>query len=124
MNSNIETPYVKIWKAENMLFCVFANKLDMDIEIAKHCVQARIKFSEGVSYPCLIDMKGMRSVTKAAREYMAKEGAMHMKAGALLIGSTLTKTIGNIFLMINKPEVPAKLFTDEKEAKEWLKQYI
>ena len=124
MNSNVETPYVKIWKDGDMLCCVFANKLDIDLEIAKHCVEARIMFSEGVSYPCLIDMKDVRSATKAAREYMAAEGAMYMKAGALLIGSVLTRTIGNIFLSINKPEVPAKLFTDEKEAKEWLKQYL
>ena len=103
MNSNVETPYVKIWKEEDMLYCLFAHKSDINLEIAKHCVQARIIFSEGVNYPCLIDMKGVRSATKVAREYMTAEGAMCMKAGALLIGSVLTRIIGNIFLSISKP---------------------
>ena len=120
----VQTPYIRIWMEENILHCAFADNLNLDLDIAKHCVAQRISFSQGIQQLCLIDMRTIRSTTKEAREYMAKEGAQLVKAGALLIGSALTRTIGNIFLTINKPPVPSKLFTNEKDAKEWLMQYL
>ncbi len=124
MKEEVKTPYMKIWMEENILRCIFTEQLEMDLEIAKHCVATRIAFSEGKSHLCLIDMRELKSTTKEAREYMGVEGAKLITAGALLIGSPLTRMLGNIFLTINKPNVPTKLFTDETEAKEWLKQYI
>ena len=80
--------------------------------------------SKGISYPVLANIKGVKSITKEAREYLAEEGTRLVKAGAIIIGSPLNKMLGNIFLTINNPKVPTKLFTDEKEAKEWLRQYL
>ena len=119
----LETKYVKIWIEEGILYCAFADDLDVDIEIAKSSVESRINFSKGISYPVLIDMKGVRSFTKETRDYMGKEGARLINAGALVVDSALTKMLVNLFLLINKPNVPTKLFTDEKEAKEWLQHF-
>jgi hypothetical protein len=120
----LETTYIKIWKEGGILYSVFAEGLHIDIEIARKCVEARITFSRGISYPVFIDMKGIRSVTKEARDYLADEGSRLIKGGALLVDSALTKMLGNIFLQINKPQVPLKLFTDKDEAREWLQQYL
>lgn len=120
----VETPYIIIGRDENFLRCVFNDQLEVNLEVAKNCVENRIRFSNGLSYPCLIDMKGVRSISKDAREYLATEGARNIKAGALIIDSALSKMVGNIFLTINKPAVPTKLFTNELEAKEWLKKYL
>lgn len=119
----VETPYLKMWMEENILYAVYTKNLDLTINVAKQCVSERIAFSEGVSRVCIFDVTGVKSVTKEAREYLASEGAMYIKAGALLIKSALTRMLGNIFLLINKPYVPTKLFTDIKDAKEWLKQF-
>ncbi len=124
MQIEVETVHIKFWKEKGILCCKYAEDTHIDLEIAKHCVQERINFSDQASYPCFVDMRNVKSASKQAREYLAGEGAKYVKAGALLIGSALTKTIGNIFLSVNKPPVPTKLFTDETEAKEWLKQYL
>ncbi|MES2138791.1 MAG: hypothetical protein V4511_03730 [Bacteroidota bacterium] len=119
----LETKYVKIWIEEGILYCIYANDLDVDIETVKSVVTSRIDFSKGVSYPVLIDVKGIRSFTKEARDYAGKEGAKLIKASAIIVDSALTKTLLNLFLLINNPNVPIKLFTDEKEAKEWLQHF-
>lgn len=124
MNPELETRYIKLRKEDGILFGSFSKNIRIDIDIAKECVQTRINFSQGINYPCLIDMREVRSATKEAREYLADEGSKLIKAGALLIGSAVTRAIGNIFLTINKPPVPTKLFTDENEAKLWLKKYL
>jgi hypothetical protein len=120
----VKTEYAQFWKEEGILYCTFSEKLDVDLHIAKACVRERINFSEGISYPCLIDMTNVRSVNKEAREYMAKEGSQLIKAGALITKSSLARMIGNIFLAINKPAIPTKLFSEENAAIAWLKKYI
>jgi hypothetical protein len=55
---------------------------------------------------------------------MATIGATLVKACALITGSGFNRTLGNIFLTIDKPAVPTKLFTDEGKAREWLQQYL
>lgn len=119
----IEIPIAKMWEEEGIVFIVFIDKLDMTMERAQSAVAARLSLCEGISYPLLIDMRGIKSVTREAREYLAGEGARLVKAGALIVGSPLNKALGNIFLWVNKPKVPTRLFTDEKEAKEWLKEF-
>src|SRR6266542_1295724 len=108
-----ETAYMKIWKQDGILFCSYADKLCIDLAIAEQCVKSRIDFSEGTSYPVLLRLHGINSVTKEARDYLGKEGSHLIKAGAFIIASPLSKILGNIFLKLNKPTVPTKLFTDE-----------
>ncbi|MBI3509553.1 MAG: hypothetical protein HY064_02745 [Bacteroidetes bacterium] len=122
-SEKLETPFMTIWKEDGILHCVFNEGLDMDLPTAKYCVKTRIEFSGGKDYPCFINMKGLRKASKEARDYMGKEGAELIKAGALLTGNPLTKMFGNIFLTLNKPKVPTKLFSDETAALTWLKNY-
>lgn len=119
-----ETPYLKMRREGDIIYCEYTDNLHLTLEIAKVCVHARIYFTGGNSFPLLIDMRGIRSATKEARTYMASIGAMFLKAGALIIGSAVNRTIGNVFLAIDKPPVPVKLFTDEVKAREWLQQFI
>lgn len=72
----------------------------------------------------LIDMKGIKSTTREARTYMATVGATLVKAAALITGSAINRTIGNIFLKIDRPPVPLKLFTSEEKARKWLRQFV
>jgi hypothetical protein len=115
--------YMEIIKEDGILFCRFFDNIEMDEKIAELCVKERLNFSKGISYPAIIDMKGLKSVNKKAREFMQKEGSVLLKAGALLIGSPVSKVIGNIFLTLNTPEIPTKLFTSKEEALHWVKQF-
>lgn len=119
-----ESPYVTMWIENGILYGRFANDLELTLPIAKACVEGRIFFSKGKSYPMLVDMTGLKSVNKQARQYMATMGATLVTAGALITRSAVSKMIGNMFLTIDKPPVPVKLFTSELKAREWLKGYL
>lgn len=124
MEKIIATPYVKLWMEEDIICGEYAEKLEINLEIAKQCVGSRIAFSKETNRLCLFDIRGLKYVDKAARDYLGKEGTQYIKAGALIVRSPLTKTLANLFLMINKPQVPTKLFTNKKDAKEWLLMYL
>jgi hypothetical protein len=123
-HESMVTPYVSMWMEEGILYGKYVDDLHMTLEIAKYCVDSRFQFSNSRSFALLVDMRGIKSMTPEARKYMSSVGAVLVKAGALIIGSPLNRTIGNIFLTIDKPPVPLKLFTDKEKARQWLQQYL
>jgi hypothetical protein len=76
-------------------------------------------------YPLLIDSRNIKSITKEARDHFSiQQRKTSITAFAVLIDSPLSRIIGNFFMGLNKLTVPAKLFTQEQEALDWLKQYL
>ena len=57
---------------EGFLHGTFADNLHVTLAVAKVCVEARLAISQGRSYAQLVDVKGIKSITKDAREYFAK----------------------------------------------------
>jgi hypothetical protein len=63
------------------------------------------------------------NISKEARELSAsKEVCRNAIAKAIIVKTVSAKLIGNVFLKINKPPVPVKLFKDEKDAEKWLRE--
>lgn len=118
------TSFVTLWMDDGILCCRYSDNLHVSLDVAKACVESRIFFAKGNSYPLLIDMKGIKSTTREAREYMASVGVTLVKAGALITGSPFNRMLGNIFLTIDRPPVPTRLFTNEVAARQWLSQYL
>lgn len=60
-------------------------------------------------------------VAKDIRDYLASEEIVPIcKASALLVGSGISKMVGNLFLTFSRPLFPTKIFTNEAKALEWL----
>ena len=76
-------------------------------------------------FPLLIDARGIKSITREARNQFTTRGReTNTKAFAILIGSPLSRVIGNFFMGINKPALPTRLFENETDAERWLKQFL
>ena len=79
---------------------------------------------EDKEYPTLIDIRELKSITQEARKYYASdETARFGKATGLVIGSPMTRGIGNYFIQLNRPALPLKLFTSEGKALDWLEGF-
>ena len=75
-------------------------------------------------FPLLIDARGIKSMEREARAFFTANGRnTNTLAFAIIIDSSVSKVVGNFFLGINKPIVPTKLFSNEDNAIEWLKQF-
>ena len=80
--------------------------------------------SKGKKHPFLSDIRKVKSTDRESRVFFAgEEVAKSISAMGLLVGSAVTKIIGNIFLGFNKPKYPVRVFTSESEAIEWLKGF-
>lgn len=96
---------------------------DVTLKEAQENSIAVNSFYMGFKFPLLIDARGIRSMTREARNLFSLKGrSSGAKAFAIVIDSSISKVVGNFFMGLNKPEVPARLFTDEAEALKWLKK--
>jgi hypothetical protein len=96
-----------------------------DLEEMRQLVQYRLNAIGGKAYPTIANIISIKKLTKETRDFLAsEEGCEGIAALAILINSSIGSMIGNFWIKINKPLRPTKLFTEEGEAKKWLKQYV
>lgn len=98
---------------------------DVSVENARENSNAVNALYTDRKFPLLIDSRGIRSMTRDARNQFTTKGReTNTMAFAIIIDSSLSKVIGNFFLGINKPAVPTRLFDNETEAESWLKTLL
>ena len=122
----IETRNHKVWREDNGIVRVLpAAGTETTLDEAKGALAAQSKVGGDKSRPTLADIRKLKGITREAREYLSGKDAQEtMSALAILIGSPVSRVIGNFFLGLNKPSFPTRLFTSEEEAVKWLKGFI
>ena len=73
--------------------------------------------------PLLVDMRGMTTFERGAREHFAA-GAGNVAAIAMIVGTPVTRLMANFFLGMRRTDTPMKLFTDEPPALIWLMEHL
>lgn len=109
---------------ENIILATWKDEI-IDIIIAKTAVENRLEATGGKKYPMLINMKSVKTISKEARDFLASEpGCEGVIAAAIIIDSAINSMIANFFLYVTKPPIPTKIFGDEEDAMQWLRQYV
>lgn len=94
------------------------------VETARLHLQAICRLADGRRLPLLVDLRNIRSTDREARMlYSSDEFAACVCAAALLVGSAVSRVIGNFYLGFNKAIYPTHLFTEEPDALTWLEQF-
>lgn len=122
--TSYEDEYVKFTFQDGILFG--KNKVNkIDLRIAKHMTETRLKkFNDG-DYPIFADYTLVNETSKEARDYFASpEQSKRAKAVAVLSNSKIINMIFNFYIILSKPNVPTKLFSDKEEALRWLRTYL
>jgi hypothetical protein len=121
--NTIENQFISYVLKDNILYGTYKKDILIDTAAAHKIIEDRAALTKGNKYPLLLDTRFLKSITKEARDILASEESTHdMTAGAIIIDSYVTKTIGNFFLLINKPNVSAKLFNNTEDALKWIQQ--
>jgi hypothetical protein len=61
---------------------------------------------------------------KEDRDFIAEQLNDITKAMAVISSSPLSRMIANLFFGLKPPAYPVKFFSNEKDAKEWIQQYL
>lgn len=98
--------------------------LHITLTEAKEIVKARLDFFGELQFPTLLKSSRIKTIDKAARDFLFKEGQVNITAMALIQTSKVEKVVVNIIQTYNKPSIPCKAFESEESARKWLRQYI
>jgi hypothetical protein len=72
----------------------------------------------------LIDVTNTNESTREIRNYAAEELPKIVKAIAMVSTSAVGKMLANLFFTLKTQPYPTKMFTNEKDAKKWLQQFL
>jgi hypothetical protein len=117
-----ENGYISLWIENEVLFGLYKKDCILGLEAAKEVVALRKNLTKGVSYLSLVYITHIKVVTKEARKYLANHANEELLKLAIITNSGFSKILGNIFLTIDRPKTPTRLFTNKEEAFVWLKK--
>lgn len=110
---------------DGIFFGKYFEGVNLDLETSKTMVAYRLKITNNKSVPCLMDVTGVKSATKEARDYFGNEGAKLITSAAIIANSELSSCMVNFLLSVNlvKTKVPTKYFTKPENALKWLEGF-
>ena len=121
----IEFKTSTMWFDETGILCSIAKKVPAQtVKEAKQTMEEFKKITGGKKVCMLSDSTDSTPISKEMRDYVAEVLPDIALAVAIISRSAVGKMVANLFFSIKKQPYPVKMFNDEGEAKEWLKQYL
>ncbi|OYY74078.1 MAG: hypothetical protein B7Y40_06585 [Gammaproteobacteria bacterium 28-57-27] len=116
----------KLWLGEDgIVRIIHVPGAEVTLEDAQATMAAYLKINKGKKRPLFVDTKTMKSLAREARKYYAgEEAAKVASAVAIIVGTPVSRVLGNFYIGLSNPHLSSRLFSLEDEALEWLKGYI
>lgn len=125
-NKIIETASSKIWKDDNGIVHIIKKPRSIEaLNDAKENIKTILELTNGKSHPAYVDLTCLRKQQNEAIEYYANMTKIaKCFACAFLIGNMQSTAIGISNIRHGDPDIRTALFTDKKQALDWLKKYL
>ncbi|HTL81639.1 MAG TPA: STAS/SEC14 domain-containing protein [Bacteroidia bacterium] len=121
----IESTLSTLWFEEDGIFCsVFHENALLTKESLQDSFNKILELTKGEKVCWLGEVTHVPGVDRETRDFASKETPKLIKALAIVTRSPISSMIANLYLGLKKPPFPAKLFTDEQKAREWLRHYL
>jgi hypothetical protein len=120
----ITHPKFRMWlRPDGIVQVVWAPRAAVVVEDATAALEAMAQLTGGRRSPLLVDMRDTGPQDRATRAEWARRGDLQ-SAVALIVGTPLSRMMGNLFINVNRPPTPTRLFDHEAPALAWLKAFI
>lgn len=107
---------------DEMLHFKFEEGVKVDIDIAKQLVMEPMLSEKGEAYAIIMDVNKPKDITKEAQRFLEKENSKRISAVAYVSKSRMAELFSNFLLIIDKPEIPTKHFSNKEDAEKWVKK--
>jgi predicted metal-dependent phosphoesterase TrpH len=117
-----ETPTSTYWFEGPDFVCSISKPAEnRTLEEAKQAIDEFKSLAGNKKYCFLMDITNTSPSSKEVRDYAAAEFPKIAKAMAIISDSAFGTMMANMFFKIKKQPFPVKMFKDEAEARDWLK---
>src|ERR1700722_880623 len=119
----MELEYVKMCYKAPIIHMTFSDGAELGIPEIRDLITYSETLSERKPYVILSDVRVTMDVTHEGRRLAANaKFAPFHRGTAVLVPNTLYQYAATLFSKFDKPEFPYRVFTNEKEAMNWLLQ--
>lgn len=120
----ITQPKFRMWlRSDGIVQMTWISQAANDLEDAIAAISAMSELTGGRRSALLVDLHDSGQQTRPARVEFARRGDL-VSAVALIVGTPLSRIMGNFFLSVNKPPYPVRLFDDEASGLAWLQAIV
>ena len=98
---------------------------EVTLKDAEETMAAYLGIRQGKRRPLLVDTRTMKVLDRGARVFYAGEMAASVAtAVAIVVGTPVSRVLGNFYLGLSNPRLPSRLFVSDEEALAWLNGYL
>jgi hypothetical protein len=117
-------PTFRMWlRPDGIVQMDWAPRIATGLVEALEAVETMTRITGGRRSPLLVSLLGAGPQDRAARaEFACRDDVV--SAVALIVGTPLSRVIGNFYLSVNRPIAPTRLFDDEPSAVAWLHGFV
>jgi len=127
------TPTAEYFMKKDIIVSRVSEKTIIDVDGVKDSLNSLKYLGKGQKVLLLSDIRKVGTITKSARA--AAQGKKVdgleldfgfndvIQASAILVNSGVSRILGNLFIGLNRPAFPTKIFTKEDQALEWLSAF-
>ena len=125
MNVEIDTQIYEcqmatLWLSDDGILNFVSKPEERSYENAVELISVLRMMSKGNKMCVLVDTTHSKPMNREVRDYLVKHTSLYYKAVAVTSKSSLGAFVANIFLRLNPPAYPIRIFSDESSAKSWL----
>ena len=102
----------------------YSKSIQRTVENIKGNIELVKKITGNKKVPLLIYLCNSPVPDKATRKYSTEQISQVYSAMAMVAQPGLSKFIMNLLFKFKTPPIPMKSFSNDADAKEWLKQYL
>ncbi|GAB4567379.1 MAG: hypothetical protein Tsb0020_19870 [Haliangiales bacterium] len=126
LNRYIDRPYARFeLHSGDFLEIRYQPEIYVDVIIAQELLQTCVEIAgELAPLPVLVSLGNMRGITNDARMYLAQSDIQRQLCArvALVYESRIGRMLVNLFIHLQRPNVPTRAFSDRQRAIDWLLQ--
>ncbi len=122
-NSTKKDVVANIYIENGILFFIYKPGTHLNLNNAKDAVIKRLAIQKDKAYPVFCDVRGLNSSDKIARDYLAREGSILIKAVAFLTSNQVSSGIIRYYMSNDIHGIPTKTFTHSFLALKYLNQF-
>jgi hypothetical protein len=121
----LQHPKAIITFEQDILWIRFYHGIDIEVSDVKEIYRFALEKSEGKPFCVLFDTAGTDMLREDVVEYVARNpDAIPIKAKAYITGTADHQAKARLHMAFDKPAIKPGIFTNEKEALEWLQGFL
>ena len=122
-----ENEYITGSLTDGVMVCHYKSHVrEIDAATACQCIELRLRFAAGRTFPYLMVANQAAQMTPAAMNLNSSPQAQRqISALGIIVHSPLQKFVGNLYLkyLYRRFDIPVRLYQDERAAMAWLQSY-